>query len=46
MQPRLKAMATLKGVSMRRYCLAAIDRELARDKAKGALTDSFDIPGS
>ena len=42
-QRRLKAMAALKGVSMRRYCLAAIDRELARDEANGALTGAFDI---
>ncbi len=40
MQPRLKAVAALKGVSMRRYCLAAIDRELARDEA---LAGSFNI---
>ena len=39
-QRRLKAVAALKGVSMRRYCLAAIDRELARDEA---LTGSFNI---
>ena len=32
---RLKAVAALKGVSMRSYCLAAIDRELARDEANG-----------
>ncbi len=42
-QRRLKAVAALKGISMRRYCLAAIDRELARDEANGALTCSFDI---
>ena len=42
-QRRLKAVAALKGVSMRRYCLAAIDRELARDEANGALTGAFDI---
>ena len=42
-QRRLKAVAALKGISMRRYCLAAIDRELARDEANGALTGSFDI---
>ena len=32
-QRRLKAIAALKGVSMRWYCQAAIDRELARDEA-------------
>ena len=42
-QRRLKAVAALKGISMRRYCLTAIDRELARDEANGALTGSFDI---
>ena len=38
-QRRLKA---IKGVSMRGYCQAAIDRELTRDKAKemaGLLSD-------
>ena len=35
-QRRLKAAAALKGVSMSRYCHAAIDRELARDEANGA----------
>ena len=34
-QRRLKAVAALKGVSMRRYCLTAIDKELARDEANG-----------
>ena len=34
-QHRLKATAALKGVSMRRYCLAAIDRELMKDEANG-----------
>ena len=28
---------------MRRYCLDAIDRELARDEANGALTNTFNI---
>ncbi len=32
---RLKAIAALKGVSMRGYCQAAIDRELAKDEAIG-----------
>ena len=35
-QRRLKVIAALKGVSMRRYCQTAIDRELARDEADGA----------
>ena len=42
-QRRLKAVAALKGISMRRYCLAAIDRELARDAANGAFAGSFNI---
>ena len=42
-QRRLKAVAALKGISMRRYCLAAIDKELARDEANGAFAGSFNI---
>ena len=42
-QRRLKAVAARKGVSMRRYCLTAIDRELAKDEANGALAGSFNI---
>lgn len=38
MQRRLKAVAALKGVSMRRYCLSAIDKELALDEANGVLS--------
>ena len=34
-QRRLKAAAALKGVTMRQYCYAAIDRELAQDEAQG-----------
>ena len=34
-QRRLKVIAALKGVSMRRYCQAAIDRELTKDEADG-----------
>ena len=34
-QRRLKAIAALKGVSMRGYCQAAIDRELTRTKPTG-----------
>ncbi len=33
---RLAAAAALKGVSVRRYCLSAIDRELTRDEASGS----------
>ena len=35
-QRRLKVIAALKGVSMRGYCQAAIDRELTKDEASGA----------
>ena len=42
-QRRLKAVAALKGISMRRYCLGAINRELDRDEANGALTGTFNI---
>ena len=42
-QRRLKAVAALKGVSMRRYCQAAIEKELARDEANGAFAGSFNI---
>lgn len=44
-QRRLKAISALKGVSMRGYCQAAIDRELASDEANGLgglLTDKPD----
>ena len=34
-QRRLKAIAALKGVSMRRYCQDAIDQELIKDEANG-----------
>ena len=34
-QRRLKGIAALKGLSMRAYCQAAIDRELAKDEASG-----------
>ena len=36
-QRRLKVIAALKGVSMRRYCQTAIGRELANDEANGAV---------
>ena len=32
---RLKAVAALKGVTMRQYCIAAIERELAQDESPG-----------
>ena len=34
LQQRLKVVAALKGVSMRQYCEAAIERELARDEVQ------------
>ena len=34
-QQRQKAIAALKGVSMRGYCQAPIDRELTKDEANG-----------
>ncbi len=45
-QRRLKAIAALKGVSMRRYCQAAIDRELTRDEANGMAGLLSDKPDS
>ena len=35
LERRLKTTAALRGISMRQYCQAAIDRELARDEALG-----------
>ena len=40
-QRRLKVIAALKGITMRQYCLAAVDRELARDEAEGAKSLPF-----
>ena len=40
-QRRLKAVAALKGVSMRLYCQKAIERELANDEADGLLSGRF-----
>ena len=37
-QRRLKAVAALKGISMRQYCQAAIEQELAKDEIQG-MTD-------
>ena len=47
-QRRLKAVAALKGISMRRYCQTAIDKELAKDEANGVLgqpSGPFDTKG-
>ena len=43
-QRRLKAIAALKGVSMRGYCQAAIDRELTKDEANGMVGLLSDKP--
>ena len=43
-QRRLKAIAALKGVSIRGYCQAAIDRELASDEANGVDGLLFEKP--
>ena len=40
-QRRLKAVAAIKGISMRRYCIAAISRELAKDEAIGVTSLPF-----
>ena len=40
-QRRLKAVAALKGVSMRLYCQTAIERELANDEAQDLLSGRF-----
>ena len=40
-QRRLKAIAALKGVSMGRYCLTAIGKELDRDEADGVSGRGF-----
>ena len=40
-QRRLKAVAAIKGISMRQYCLTAITRELSTDEAEGLLNLPF-----
>jgi len=40
-QRRLKVTAALKGVTMREYCLAAIEKELVKDEALGVTTLPF-----
>lgn len=42
MQRRLKAVAALKGISMRQYCLTAIDKELVKDANDGKSERAFD----
>ena len=41
-QRRLKVIAALKGVSMRRYCQTAINRELTKDEVDGVSGRRFD----
>ncbi len=43
LQRRLKAVAALKGVSMRQYCQTAIEKELASDEADEAGRPDFAI---
>ncbi len=44
LQRRLKAVAALKGVSMRQYCQDAIEKELAKDdEASGPQRTPFSI---
>mgnify|MGYP001565484266 CR=1 FL=1 len=41
LQRRLKVIAALKGVSMRQYCLVAVEKELARDESTRAKSLPF-----
>lgn len=41
LQRRMKVVAALKGISMRQFCVAAIEKELARDDAEGARSLPF-----
>ena len=38
---RLKAIAAIKGISMRQYCLTAIEKELAKEAAPGVTSLPF-----
>ena len=40
-QRRLKAVAAIKGISMRQYCLTAINREMSTDEAQGIIDLPF-----
>ena len=40
-QRRLKAIAAIKGISMRQYCLTAIEKELAKEEAPGVTSLPF-----
>lgn len=41
LQRRLKVIAALKGISMRQYCLSALERELSKDEATRARSLPF-----
>jgi hypothetical protein len=41
LQRRLKAITALKGISMRQYCQAAIEKELTKDEAQGLMALPF-----
>ena len=40
-QRRLKAVAAMKGISMRQYCLTAINKELAQDEGTAVTSLPF-----
>ena len=40
LQRRLKAVAALKGISMRQYCQTAIEKELDEDEVAGVADES------
>jgi len=42
LQRRLKGVAALKGISMRKSCQAAIEKDLTKDEAKGLTAPHFD----
>ena len=41
-QRRLKALAALKGMTMRQYCIAAIGKEMRVDQTEGRVSMTFD----
>ena len=45
LQRRLKAVAALKGVSMRQYCQTAIEKELAEDEGTGVSEETSGLSG-
>ena len=46
LQRRLKAVAALKGISMRQYCQSAIEKELEEDEAEGVADESARLSNS